>query len=124
LRLIAKNLASRLKDLSHPQLANALREVRPDLAAVIACYALEILIRKLAVAYGAPSNDTLTEVINEVPNHGCVDALRKGNWKSLKKIRDNLFHQERIPTGAKIDRLINEVLLLEKDLKSAAASMG
>jgi hypothetical protein len=123
-RLIAKNLASRLKDLSDAQLANALREVKPDLSAVIACYALEILIRKLAAAYGAPSNGTLTEVINEMPKYGGVDDLRKGNWLSLKKIRDNLFHSGRIPIDAKIDRLIKEVLFLEKDLKSAAASMG
>jgi FtsX-like permease family len=39
IRLIAKNLSSRLNDRSDAQLANALREAKPDLAALIACYA-------------------------------------------------------------------------------------
>ena len=124
LRLIAKNLASRLKDRSDAQLANALREAKPDLAALIACYALEISIRKLAGAYGTPSNGTLKDVIAQMPNYGGVDDLRKGKWISLKKIRDSLFHGRQKPTDMQTDRLIKEVLRLEENLKRTAASMG
>jgi hypothetical protein len=48
LRLRAKNLALPLAELSYPKLAEALHEVRPDLAVVIACYTLELQIRQVA----------------------------------------------------------------------------
>jgi hypothetical protein len=126
IRLIAKNLSSRLNDRSDAQLANALREAKPDLAALIACYALEVLIRKLAAAYGTPdlaSNDKLETVINQMPNYGSVDGLRKDRWRWLKEIRNNLFHRGRIPTVMETDQLIKEVLRLEENLKSAIANM-
>jgi hypothetical protein len=119
MRLIANNLASRLKDLSHSQLANALSEVKPDLAALIACYALEILIRRLAKAHGAPSRGALKKVIDQMPDYGGVDGLRKGNRISLKNTRNDLLHDLRRPGVMELDRLIKEVSRLEKDLKNA-----
>ena len=93
---------------------------------MIACYALEVLIRKLAAAYGTPdlaSNDKLKTVINQMPNYGGVDGLRKDRWRWLKEIRNNLFHRGRIPTVMETEQLIKEVLRLEEDLKSAIAKM-
>jgi len=119
-RLRAKNLVSPLEGFSDAQLANALVEARPDLAALIACHALEMMIRRLAKAYGLPSSGrgiTLDQIIDSLPNFGPVDAVRKGKWKMLKDARNDFIHCGEMPGPKERAILIEEVLQLEKDLE-------
>lgn len=118
--LRAKNLVHPIKDLSHARLASALMEIKPDLAALVACYALEILIRKIGKACGGPelgSGEPLEQVIGEIPNYGGIDELRKAEWRLLKDRRNDLMHVGRLPTPFQLQRLIREVLRLEADLE-------
>jgi hypothetical protein len=119
LRLRTQNLVAPLAELSEAQLANALSEIKPDLAGLVACHALEILIRHLAVAYGIPAQTTcvpLDEIIDLLPNFGPVNKVRKGKWKMLKDVRNGLIHEGKMPSVNERRMLIEEVLQLEKDL--------
>jgi hypothetical protein len=119
LRLRTQNLVAPLAELSEAQLANALSEIKPDLAALVACHALEILIRHLAVAYGIPAQTTcapLDEIIDLLPNFGPVNKVRKGKWKMLKDVRNGLIHEGKMPSVNERRMLIEEVLQLERDL--------
>jgi hypothetical protein len=121
LRLRAKNLVAPLAELSDARFAAALLEVRPDLAVVIACRCFEIQVRKLADEYhleGIDSNMPLEEVIEAFPNFGAVDPLRKALWQSLRKIRNDLFHEGRMPGPRETRLLIDEVGRLESGLGS------
>lgn len=117
LRLRAKNLVLPLAELSYPKLAEALHHVKPNLAALIACHALEILIREASELL-APNqaHARLQDVIDSLPNCGGLDSLRKAAWKRLKRVRDALFHQGRQPTAKETADLVTEVLRLEHDL--------
>ena len=120
LRLRAKNLVAPLAELSEAQLANALVEVKPDLAALVGCHALEILIRRLAAEFGLPSSGPglpLEQIIDSLPNFGPVDAVRKGKWKMLKDARNEFIHCGEMPGIQERKLLIEEVLQLEKDLQ-------
>ena len=119
LRLRAKNLVAPLAELSEAQLANALVEVKPDLAALVACHALEIQIRRLAAEFGLPSSGpglSLEQIIDSLPNFGPVDAFAKAKWKMLKDARNELIHCGEMPGIQEQKLLIEEVLQLEKDL--------
>lgn len=119
LRLRAKNLVAPLAELSEAQLANALLEVKPDLAALIACHALEILIRRLAAGFGLAScgpDLPLEQVIDSLPNFGPVDPMRKAKWRMLKEARNEFIHSGAMPGIQERKLLIEEVLQLEKDL--------
>jgi len=121
LRLRARNLVAPLAELSEAQLANALLEVKPELAALVACHALEMLIRRLAADFGLPSSApglTLEKIIESLPDYGPVDELRRGTWKMLKDARNHLIHCGEMPGIRERELLIQEVLRLEKDLES------
>lgn len=124
LGLRAKNLVAPLAELSYPRLAVALRETAPDLAALIACHTLELLIRKIGQHLQSGvvgSGIELGELIDALPNHGGIDRVRKANWKRLKAIRNDLFHQGRRLTPKEIKDLVSEVLEAEALLKRLVA---
>lgn len=119
LRVRAKNLVLPLAELTYPKLAEALHHVKPDLAALVACHALEILIREAGelLAPGlAPPRADLEAVIDALPNWGDLDQLRKAGWKRLKTVRNALFHQGRKPNPKETTDLVQEVVRLERDL--------
>lgn len=119
LRIRARNLVAPLASLSDAHLASALIEIKPELAALVGCYTFEILLRKLAGSYGLAelgSEVKLHTVIDELPNYGVVNVLRKAEWRRLKEIRDALFHAGRVPTEKERADLIEEILRLEKDV--------
>jgi len=119
LRLRAKNLVLPLAELSYPKLAEALRHVKPDLAALIACHALEHLIRELAALLDSSpvgSGVDLDDVIDALPNYGGVGPLRKAAWRRLRRVRNAFFHEGRLPTPKDTDDLVREAAQLEQDL--------
>jgi hypothetical protein len=119
LRLRAKNLVAPLAELSDAQLANALVEVKPDLAALVACHALEALIRQLAACYGMHSSGPglpLEQIIESLPNFGPVTAVRKAKWQMLRNARNEFIHSGTIPGVREKAILIEEVIQLEKDI--------
>jgi hypothetical protein len=122
LRLRARNLVAHLAELSEAQLANSLVEVKPDLAALIACHALEVLIRRLAASFGVPSTGpglSLERVVESLPNYGPVNDLRKGKWQMLREARNEFMHCGTMPGIRQMAMLIEEVTQLEKDLLTA-----
>ncbi|GEM_PF-966953 len=124
LRLRTRNLVAPLAELSEPQLANALLEVKPDLAALVACHALEMLIRKLAARMELPSSrpgTPLEQVIDSLPNYGPVNEIRRGKWRMLKEVRNRLIHYGQVPGIKERALLVEEVLRLEKDLQKVSA---
>jgi hypothetical protein len=124
LRLKARNLVAPLAELSEAQLANALVEVKPDLAALIACHALEMQIRRLAADFGLPSYGPglpLEQIIDSLPNFGPVNPVRKAKWRMLKDARNEFIHCGEMPGIQERKILIEEVLQLEKDLRERPA---
>jgi len=119
-RLRARNLVAPLSELSDAELANALRDVKPDLAALIACYSFEILIRRVGERFGVESFGTeapLDKVIEEIPNYGPIDVIRKARWNTFREIRNQLFHTGQLPGIKERALLLEEVAQLEKYLK-------
>lgn len=108
----ASNIMLSQAKLSHPRLAAALLRSEPDLAAVIASYSLELLVREVARHLGVDSGE-FHEVIGKLPNYEGIDDLRKGNWVRLKKIRNDLFHQGYWPSAKEREDLVGEVLKIE-----------
>lgn len=125
LRIRARNLVAPLVDLSDAFLANALIEVKPELASLVGCFTFEILIRKLTEKYGITnlgSEVKLQTVIENLPNYGPVNPLRKAKWKRFKDIRDALFHAGRMPSDKERADLVEEVMRLERDLAACRES--
>jgi hypothetical protein len=121
LRLRVNNLVAPLVEFSEAKLARALIAVKKDLAIVIACHYFEILIRKLAGQYHLEDIDSdvsLEAVIKALPNYGPVDPVRKGLWQNLRQIRNNLFHDGRLPGLRDTQYLIDEVNKLELDINA------
>lgn len=118
LRLRAKNLVLPLANLSYPKLAEALHNVKPELAALVACHTLEILIRDWA-QYIAPdcASIGLAKLIEALPSYGPVDILRKGAWKRLSLVRNALIHEGRVPSKKETADLVAEVVRLEMDIR-------
>jgi hypothetical protein len=124
LQLRAKNLVAPLGELSDARLAGALSAVKPDIAAVIACYCFEIQVRKLALSLGLAGADPhrrFEQIIDDLPNYGPVDAVRKGLWRSLKSARNDLFHCGKLPGPRERLLLVKEVNRLEHDLDAACS---
>jgi hypothetical protein len=119
LQLRASNLVAPLSGLSEARLASALVDVKPDIAVLIACHYLEILIRKLAkhvrLADLEP-NSTLDSIIGALPNYGLADSKRKALWNRLRKIRNACFHDGRLPGSRERQLLIEEINKLESDV--------
>ncbi|MBN1545412.1 MAG: hypothetical protein JW902_01990 [Syntrophaceae bacterium] len=125
LQLRASNLVAPLADLSEARLAGALVDVKPDIAALIACHYLEILIRKLAKHIklsGINSDTSLDEVINALPNYGPINAKRKALWSRLRQIRNDCFHKDRLPGPQERKLLIEETNRLESEMITGIAS--
>lgn len=78
LQLRARNLVAPLAELAAPRLAQALQGVKPDLAALVACHALEIQLRELATNHGVAGRN-LDELIRALPRYGGIDRLRKAS---------------------------------------------
>ncbi len=117
LELRAKNLVAPLTEISYSRLAAALREPAPELAALIACYTMELLIRRIAGVLGVVERKArldLGEVIETLPNHRGIDPVRKAAWRRLKAIRNDLFHDGRQPSAKALSDLVEEVLLIEQ----------
>jgi len=116
LRIRAKNLVLPLSDISHPRLAEALVHTKPDLAAVVACHSLELLLREIAV-HIAPDIARLKmeSLIEELPNYSGIDVIRKGIWKRLLGVRNRLFHEGRLPSAREAADLVTEVVRVEQD---------
>src|SRR5436309_9446598 len=119
IRLRTRNLMASLDGHSDAQLAQGLEEVKPNLAALIGCYRLELLIREVSELFKVAligSGLDLDKVIDSLPNSGEINPLRKANWKRLMKVRNGLFHAGRQPTDKQRADLIKEVVQLEIDL--------
>ncbi|MGA2261990.1 MAG: hypothetical protein ABSH28_11190 [Acidobacteriota bacterium] len=124
MRIRGRNLVTPLRDLSDAQLANALVEVKPDLASVIGCYSFEILLRRLAEGFGFSDPEIkLKTLIDSLPNYGVVDVLRKAKWQWLKGVRDRIFHAGQLPSEKERASLIDEVLQVEKDVRRQTVEM-
>jgi hypothetical protein len=121
LRLRVNNLVAPLVEFSEAKLARALIAIKPDMAVVIACHYFEILIRKLAVKYHLKELDTalpLETVINELPNYGPANPVRKALWQSLRQVRNDLFHHGHLPRPRETQLLMDEVNKLESDISA------
>lgn len=124
LQLRAENLVAPLAHLSEPRLAGALAGVKPDIAALVACHCLEILIRQLAENFqleNMDSNTPLERVIKALPNYGPVDAKRKALWGRLRQIRNDCFHKGRLPGPRERKLLIEETGRLESEISAGVA---
>lgn len=121
LQLRANNLVAPLAGLSEARLARALADVKPDIAAMIACHCLETQIRKLAEKFSLQNIDSYTpleNIIESLPRYGPVDAKRKALWQRLREIRNNCFHQDRLPGPRERHLLIEEINKLESDMNT------
>lgn len=121
LQLRATNIMPSLSKLPDARLAAALHRSAPDLAAVIASYSLELLVREVGGHLGVTDAHSrkLHEVIRDLPNYEGIDSIRRANWVRLKRIRDDLFHKGCRPSAKEREDLVGEVLkieaLLERD---------
>lgn len=121
LQLRANNLVAPLAELSDAKLAKALVEVKPDIAALIACHHFEILIRKLAGNLHLPEaapHFKLEQILDAIPNYGAVNPVRRGIWQSLREVRNDLIHYGQLPGPRESQLLIEEVIKLESDIGS------
>jgi hypothetical protein len=57
-------------------------------------------------------------VIEELPNYGPVDPLRKAVWLKIRSWRNEVIHSGTVPGPAESRILLDEVNRLEDDLKS------
>ncbi|RMH37297.1 MAG: hypothetical protein D6690_02720 [Nitrospirae bacterium] len=112
LRLRARNLLTPLARLPKSVFAKALYEVRSDIAAIVVCHTFESLVRKFAEQRGVHANE-LREVI---------DALRRllpssecNRWHALRKIRNELFHNNIYPTDSQINEFIQVIEWIEAE---------
>lgn len=124
LQLRAGNLVAPLADLSEARLARALADVKPDIAVLVACHSLEILLRKLAELLhiqGLGADASLEDVIDALPNYGPVDVKRKALWGRLRKIRNDCFHKGIWPGPRARRLLIEETGRLESDTRAGNA---
>ena len=123
LQLRANNLVAPLADHSEARLARALANVKPDIAALIACHCFETLIRKLAENFSLQNIDSYTpleNIIKALPRYGPVDSKRKALWQSLRKIRNDCFHKDQLPGPRESQLLIEEINKLESEINTGA----
>jgi len=123
LQLRANNLVAPFADLSEARLARALADVKPDIAALIACHCFETLIRKLAENFSLKNIDSYTpleNIIKALPNYGPVDAKRKALWQRLREIRNDCSHKDRLPGPRESHLLIEEINTLESEMNTGA----
>jgi hypothetical protein len=85
-----KNLASALFDgLSRVDLAEALAELKPDLAGSIAATEFERLVRECG---HAADREELASVIDRLASAGRIDAAKAANWDHGRQLRNRALH--------------------------------
>jgi hypothetical protein len=120
-QLRARNLVVPFEGYSYPELAGALEAVKPDLAALIAAYTLELQIRKIAEMYRClpehteDDSDKIYRFIEALYKAGKISSIRKGNWRRFMIARNKLFHEGKQPLAATRNDLINEIRQIEID---------
>lgn len=73
----------------------ALSEGYKDVAAVLACAALEDALKRLALANGLPVGDkTMAEVVNALKSGGLVAGAQKSLLDAMPRIRNMAMHAE------------------------------
>jgi hypothetical protein len=118
LHIRAKNLVMPLAGLSRARLAEALPREMNDLAALIACSEFEKQISRVFRLLSPDSiKQKLEDIINDLPNYGPIDQIRKKNWHRFRKIRNRLFHEDQHPTDKETVDLIQEVIHIEQDFE-------
>ena len=116
LGLRAKNLMGPFHKLPLLSLARAMETVKDDLAAVMACYLFEIAIREKARSFGRAyeGGTKLSDVLKGMS--GRVEEAQRDKWRTMKRIRDNLFHKNVKPTVGELQDLLKEVESIAKTL--------
>ena len=73
----------------------SLREGHKDVAAVLACAALEDALKKFAVVNGLNIDDnTMNEVVNSLKSKGLVSGVQKSLLSTMPKIRNYAMHAD------------------------------
>jgi hypothetical protein len=73
----------------------ALSEGHKDVAAVLACAALEDALKRLALANGLPVGEkTMSEVVNALKSGGLVAGAQKSLLDAMPRIRNMAMHAE------------------------------
>ncbi len=73
----------------------SLSEGHKDVAAVLACAALEDALKRLALANGLPvDNKTMNEVVNALKSSGLVSGAQKSLLDAMPRIRNMAMHAE------------------------------
>ena len=99
-QLRAANLVAPLADLPLTRLAQALQNVRDDLAGLIGCFVLEQKVRKRAggskiqVRAREGKYPGLGDYLDALKSHGEISTLEYGKLNRLRDIRNRVFHAE------------------------------
>jgi hypothetical protein len=73
----------------------SLSEGHKDIAAVLACAALEDALKRFAIASGLdPSGKTMQEVVNLLKSQGMVAGAQKSLLDTMPKIRNHALHAD------------------------------
>ncbi|MBA5867917.1 MAG: hypothetical protein GDA67_14580 [Nitrospira sp. CR1.3] len=123
-QLRTANLVAPLRGLSLPRLAEALENVRNDLAGLVGCYAFEEGLRKRAELEGLclTRRDEggcvkpleLVEIINKLHGRKIINAIDARRWHGLREIRNKVFHAEiDAPSEDEIQALVQEVIEID-----------
>ncbi len=133
LRLRAKNLVIPINELPLERLAIALYTVKNDLAALVACYALEKNAKKWAKATDryskalrllrnnpdAKAEPSLGNYLEALPEVERLCTLNRGLSKNeLLEIRNNIFHGLKMPQDKTIKKLVETVLKIGQRVNS------
>lgn len=118
LKLRAENIMGPFQKLPLLPLAKAMESKQSDLAAVTACYLLEIALREKARKVGGvyEGGIRLSKVLNDLHGKPGVERSILRRWKEMKQIRDNLFHWNIKPTGSQIQDLLKEIEVIQMSL--------
>ena len=100
--------------------AEAIQKKHGPLAALVGCHFFELGVRKFATNRGVALVDQkgedldLFQCIKALAEKGKIETIKKGEWHSLRKIRNDLIHRGIVPTDHQLERLVKEALELER----------
>lgn len=116
LKLRAKNVMEPFRSLPLSILARAMEDIRGDLAGVVACYWVEVAIRRKAKSVGAKwqGGIPLKEVIEDLAPRREDDFRRR--LDRCRGIRTNLFHYDKKPGSVGRQELFDVIEEIEKSL--------
>ena len=109
-----------LSEVPLPLLAEAIQKKHGPLAALVGCHFFELGVRKFATNRGVALVDQkgedldLFQCIKALAEKGKIETIKKGEWHSLRKIRNDLIHRGIVPTDHQLERLVKEALELER----------